>query len=221
MRPEPHVVTDASKYWNETGTGRCARAWAGLARTVAQLRSDMRGVAAVEFGLIAPVMMVMLLGTVEITRAVSMDRRVSLVTSMIADLVAREEKLTANDVNAIYDIAAEVMNPYDAGPLKISIVPVMSSPTNASSTLVYPSTTNRPSYHGASQPAKCEAYPLTPGLLGKNESLIAVEASYTFKPLFGSYMMSSVVWHDTAIAKPRKALCVVFDGTTCTTTCFP
>ena len=192
-----------------------------LLRAVRRFVRDTRGIAAVEFGFIAPIMLVMLLGAVEITRAISMERRFSLVTSMIADLAAREEKLTAGDVNAIYDIAEQVMSPFDASPLKISLIPVMSSPTSASNTVVYPSTTNRPSYNGGAQPAKCQSYPMTPGLLGKNESVIVVEATYKFTPMLAGYVMDGIEWKDKAIAKPRKSLCVAFDGSTCTTTCFP
>jgi Flp pilus assembly protein TadG len=62
---------------------------------------DEKGVAAVEFGLIAPVLLLMLVGTIEVSRAVSMDRRFGTVTSMVADLVAREKTITSGDVNSI------------------------------------------------------------------------------------------------------------------------
>lgn len=190
---------------------------AGLLRRFAR---DVRGIAAVEFGFIAPIMLVMLLGAVEITRAVSIDRRLSVVTNMVADLVAREEKLTAADVNAIYDIAEMVMAPYDASVLKMSVIPVMSSPSNASNVRVYPATTNRPSYNGGAQPARCQSYALMTGLLSTNESVIVIEATYRFSPMFVDFMMGTMDWKETAIAKPRKSLCVAFDGATCTTTCF-
>jgi len=193
---------------------------AKASRAVRGFRRDVRGIAAVEFGMIAPVALLILLGTVEVTRAISIEQRFSKATSMIADLVAREEKLTANDVNVIYQIVESVMSPYESAPLKVSIIPVMSSTTNASNTLVYPAVTNRPSYHGGAQPAKCQAYPLGTGLVGKNESVVVVEASYQFTPMFAGYLMGNVELKETAVAKPRKGLCVIFD-TNCTTSCFP
>lgn len=202
---------------NMRGWGACRRARCAIG---AFLR-DARGIAAVEFAFIAPVLVFMLLGAVEITRAVSLDRRVSVVTNMIADLVAREQRLTAADVTAIYDIAGQVMAPYDAKDLKLSIIPVMSSPTDAKKTLVYPATTNRPSYHGGALPPKCQAYALTTGMLKENESVIVIRSEYKFTPLFAGYIMGGQDWSNTAFAKPRKSLCVAFDGATCTTTCFP
>jgi len=190
-------------------------------RVAKSFARDTAGLAAVEFAMIAPVLVLMLVGAAEITRAVSIDRRVSVATNMIADLVARETKLTGDDVRAIYDVAEQVMSPFDAGPLRLSIIPVMSSANNASQTLVYPGTTNRPSYHGGVVPAKCQGYTLATGMLNVNESVIVVEGRYTFTPLFTGYVMGSQDWSKTAVTKPRKSMCVAFDGETCTTTCFP
>lgn len=184
---------------------------AALARGVGRFTRDRRGVAAVEFGFIAPVLLFMLIGAVEVTRAVAIDRRVSVATNMVADLVAREEKLTKDDVQAIYDVVERVMAPYDASQLKMSLIPVKSSPTDASKIVVYPETTNRPSLHGAWQPPKCQPYALTPGLLATGDSLIVVESSYNFTPMLLGYVMGASVWNDKAYAKPRND-CVIFDA---------
>lgn len=194
---------------------------ATAARAAKRFSDDVRGIAAVEFAFIAPILLVMLIGAVEITRAVSINKRVSVVTSMIADLVARETKLTGDDVKAIYDIAAQVMAPFDASDLKLSIIPVMSAADDAGKTLVYPSTANRPSYNNGKLFAKCAAYALESGMLGKKESVVVVESSYAFTPLFLGYVMGGHEWTEKAFAKPRKSMCVAFDGDTCTSSCFP
>ncbi len=218
--PAVNHGSDGSRSGRGVATSGVCQRLAGAARAADRFLKDARGMAAVEFAFIAPVMLFMLVAVVDVTRAVAIDRRVSVVTNMIADLVARETQLTANDVNAIYEIASEVMAPYDTSKLDMSIIPVMSSPTNANSTLVYPSTTNRPSYHAGTTLAKCHAYPLTQGLLKANESVIVVESKYLYEPLWAGYVFGSMNWEKTAIAKPRKSLCIAFDGATCTTTCF-
>ncbi len=195
------------------------RRFANTFRHAAQFVRDARGVAAVEFAYVVPVILLMLVGTVEASRAVSMDRRLGLVTTMIADLVAREEKMTAADVNAVYNIVNQTMSPFDASTLKVAIIPVKASPTDASMTRVYAGTTNRPSYHGASQPAKCSSYALSSGLTGKGASVIVVETSYSYKPVFLNYIFGTANWTDKAIASPRNS-CVDFDGDNCVSTCF-
>ena len=171
-------------------------------RTFRRFHRDARGVAAVEFGLIAPILVLMLLGAVEITRAVSIDRRLTAVTNMVADLVAREEELAADDVTAIYDIARLVMSPYEAEPLKIS-------PQTCSQSASTPVAQHRPSFNGGTQPARCQPYSLATGFLKEGTSLIVVEGSYEFTPLFGSSIIGPVEWTQTAYASPRKG-CVEF-----------
>jgi Flp pilus assembly pilin Flp len=223
MNREMHIVSRGRERISERAGMVRAHFQMGLARAVGGLsafRQDVRGFAAVEFAFVAPIILFLLIGAVEITRAASIDRRFSVVTNMVADLVARETQLTSGDVDAIYDIVEQVMAPYDAAPLKLSIIPVMSSTDDANRSLVYPSTANRPSYHGGALPEKCQSYPLARGLLSTNESVIVVESSYEFTPLFVGYVLGSRSWTETAIAKPRKSLCVAFDGTTCQTSCF-
>jgi Flp pilus assembly protein TadG len=190
----------------------------GMARirvAAREFRQDVRGIAAVEFGFIAPILLIMLLGTVELTRAISIDRRFSLVTSTVADLVTREEALTQADVNAIYDVAAEIMRPYEVTPLKISIVPVAAIRTGTN--VVYPIATNRPGYNGGAVPARCQAYTLASGMLAEKESVIVVEGEYTFRPLFAGFLSAfaniewgTTPWTHRAFARPRKSAYVDF-----------
>ena len=44
-------------------------------RLLARAAHDCEGVAAIEFGYLAPVMLIMLIGTLEASRAINMDRR--------------------------------------------------------------------------------------------------------------------------------------------------
>jgi Flp pilus assembly protein TadG len=180
---------------------------------------DSHGVAAVEFGLLAPLLLLMFVGCVEVGRAVSIDRRVGLVTSLVADMVAREETMSATNLNAIYDIAAHIMSPYDASVLKLTVVPVKASPSNKTITKVYAATTNRPTLHGSTAPAKCSNYTVTADLLSAGESIIVVESSYTFVPLFVNTIVPAATWTDKAVLSPRHS-CVDFDGDSCVSTCF-
>ena len=61
---------------------RVAGEFKGLAR-------DKRGVSAVEFALLAPFMIALYLGCVEISDAVSADRKVSLTSAALANLAAQ------------------------------------------------------------------------------------------------------------------------------------
>jgi len=190
-------------------------------RGVAQAyRADRRGVAAVEFGIIAPVLLVMLVGVVEVTRAVSIDRRFGQVTSMVADLVAREENMTAANMNAIYGIVQHIMGVWGTEGLKLQIIPVKAHPTNAAIRRVYAQTANRPSYGGAPQLPYCNSYTkLDADMLAAGTSVIVVEAEYAYKPLLVDSIFPEQTWEDRATLSPRNS-CVDFDDDNCVSTCF-
>jgi Flp pilus assembly protein TadG len=184
-----------------------------------KFKSDASGVAAIEFALLAPVFLLLLLGVVEISRAVSMNRKLSSVTATVADLVAREKTITSSDVTAMYSVVTHIMKPWTAGPLQLAIIPVKADLNTGTTFKVYAATTNRATYNGASIKAKCDSYTLPAGMLGPGATMIVVEASYTFTPLFGSQIMPGTTWTDKAYLNPRNS-CVDFDGTNCVSGCF-
>ena len=70
------------------------RAAHGLRHAARSIVRDRRGVAAVEFAYIAPVLLIMLMGTFELARGVSIDRRLNSVSAMASALIARADSTT-------------------------------------------------------------------------------------------------------------------------------
>ena len=191
-----------------------SRRFNGFARA---LRRCERGVAAVEFGLLAPLLLLMFIGTVEISRAIEMDRRFAQVTAMVGDLVAREKTITNADLDKVFDIAQLVMSPYDSTQLNLSVVSVKASSTSATNTKVewaYP-------FHSGANYAQCAAYTLSTGLVSKGGSVIVVESNYKWQPLFGSFipgMHANMTWTDKTTNSPRNS-CVDKLATNCVLAC--
>ena len=78
-----------------------------------RFRDEARGVAAVEFAFIAPIMLLLFVGTIELSAGVSVNRKLSRLSSTLSDLVTQSQTLTANDINNIMDVASKVMHPYE------------------------------------------------------------------------------------------------------------
>ena len=70
------------------------------------------GLAAVEFALILPILVILWFGGVELTQALSVDRRLNNLASSIGDLVARSKIVTTADIDTIFDIAPGAMFPF-------------------------------------------------------------------------------------------------------------
>lgn len=173
-------------------------------RFAARLCTSDEGVAAVEFGLLAPLLLLMLIGTIELSRAISMDRKFGAVTSTLADLIAREKTVDSAAVTGMYDVVNHMMAPWDASTLKISIIPVKSNILAPNTRCVYAQATNRPTLHGGPQTAFGAGYSLPSGFMAGGTAVIVIESQYTFTPLFVSSFIGARTWTDKAILNPRE-----------------
>jgi len=157
---------------------------------VHRLKGDERGVAGIEFALIAPILVLLLLGTVEASRALDIDRHFSTATSSTGDAVARQESLgdtqqqATNNLKGLVRAVEHIMAPYGTKDLKYGVFAVQASPSSASDTKVVWSF----SHNGMTVPAKCSNYPLPNGVVTKGGSVIVVEAEYPHKTMFGNFV---------------------------------
>ena len=67
---------------------------ARVACAIERFRTEIRGVAALEFAIIAPILILMLVGTLEISLAIAVNRKVSRISSTVADLITQSQQLT-------------------------------------------------------------------------------------------------------------------------------
>lgn len=205
-----------------------------LSASSKRLAHDQRGVAAVEFGYIAPVLLLMLMGTFELSRGVSIDRRLNSVSAMASELISREDAITPADLDKVAAAMKHVMEPYDDDSMVIRLIGVRANSTNASNTKVEWS--YEFSGAGTTVPyAQCSPYSLDTGLVGKGGSVIVAEVGYTYQPVFGGFVYGGLDftetnvdegdtsginrnWTSKAFHAPRKS-CVDYNGTNCVLAC--
>ncbi|MFA6140909.1 MAG: TadE/TadG family type IV pilus assembly protein [Hyphomicrobium sp.] len=185
---------------------------------------NTQGAAAVEFGFLAPLLLLMLLGTIETARAVSTDRHFTSAVATAGDLVAREEYLGKTSTAAKSNLDSmmlsikHLMQPYDSSSLKLAVFSVRASPDNASDTKVIWSY----SYNGMQVPADCSAYTLPSNIVGKGGSVIVVDSTYIFKPLFGDFVpgiSGSMTWTSKSYHSPRNSCVDYVEGDNCIKSC--
>lgn len=72
------------------------------------------GVAAVEFAMILPVMLLLFLGMSEVTQGVNINRKVTILSRTVADITSRSsEGINNAQMEEIFNAALSVMAPYD------------------------------------------------------------------------------------------------------------
>ena len=185
-----------------------------------RLWPETRGAAAVEFGFLAPLLLLMLLGTIEVARAINIDRHFSQATNTAGDLVAREEYLGTDKDNAkanlksMMDSIGHIMQPYDTKDLKLGVFSVRVDPDNPDETRVE----WQYSFNGEEVPATCDLYALPAGLLSEGASVIVVTSTYLFKPLFADFVpgiSGNMTWTDRSFHSPRNSCVDYVKGDNC------
>ncbi len=96
---------------------------ARLLKLLRIIRQD-GGMAAVEFALILPILVMLWIGGVEMTQALSVDRRLNNLASALGDLAARSKQLIYSDVDNMFDIAPGAMFPYSSTGVRMRITAV-------------------------------------------------------------------------------------------------
>jgi Flp pilus assembly protein TadG len=90
----------------------------------ASFAHDRRGVSAVEFAMLLPLLITLYLGSVEISQGVAIDRKVTLVSRTVGDLVSQASTIANTDMPNILDASSSVMAPYNAAPYSPSLLKV-------------------------------------------------------------------------------------------------
>jgi Flp pilus assembly protein TadG len=183
-----------------------------------RLRGDKRGVAAVEFAMIVPVMFFLFVGSIEFSQALTVDRRVTQSASSSADLIARApvEGLSEAEVDGQLKIVEQLMEPYELSRLTVKIYSVKAQMQNGNLTYrVDWSRDNR----GATPMARNSAYTAMPAnLIAAGESVIIAEAIYNYQPLiFNYFIQAAFEMQEKFYLKPRNSSCVHLRPINCVT----
>lgn len=103
-------------------------------RRFKRIGRDKSGVAAVEFALILPFMLLLYLGTAELTYGLMANRKMTLVARTLSDLTAQTSAtsgITDAEITSIFTAASAIMSPYDPAPLRMSISSIRFVPNSA------------------------------------------------------------------------------------------
>ena len=99
-----------------------------ISRAVHSLARDCRGVSAVEFAIIAPMLIVIFFGGLVTTQAVAISRKVAITTRALADLTSQYTQMSSSDMTTVMNASTQIIAPYDATPLSIRISQITTNP---------------------------------------------------------------------------------------------
>jgi Flp pilus assembly protein TadG len=157
-----------------TGPNKLAEAL----RRIALLVRDRRGVSAIEFALILPVLLLLYVGAVELGTGLTVYRRTSQVAATAADLTAQVKTVTKFDIADIEAASSSILTPYSTTPLKIVLSSVVADDNNNGKVAWSCASTGTARATGSS-------YPVPTGLTEPNSSVIVAEVTYAYTGLLG------------------------------------
>ena len=190
-----------------------------LPRAVAGFARDRRGLAAVEFALVVPLMLVLFFGALEFSSDVAVDRKVTLVARTLSDLTTqlKEDRLTDDELKNFFAASASILTPYSVSPMEPTLSEVYIDDKkiakiqwSKSATIAMVSGAPQATLKD-SQRKKGDTVTVPAGLLVPKTYLIWSEVSYTYVPAVGYVMAKTgVTLRDQTYTRPRQSLCVVY-----------
>ena len=178
-----------------------------LNRAFVRFAGDRRGVSAVEFALILPLMVALYLGGVEATQAISADRKVTLTAGALANLAAQSTTLSNADMTNILNASASIMYPYSTSNMT-AVISCLSIDANKNVTVSWSQTLNGTARAVGSTVA------INSNLAIANTQLLLGEVTYNYKPTVGYIITGTLKLADKMYMSPRISA-PTYNGTAC------
>jgi Flp pilus assembly protein TadG len=175
---------------------------------VKRFGKDKRGIAALEFALLMPTVVLMFFSLVELSDSLTANRKVSMAASTLADLASREYTITYADAQGMFTAVNNILSPYGISNASFTLMSVVPDASNS----------NQPVIDWSLNQNMTEVY--APGtayndlpdanstysgvsLLADGQSLIIVEVSYPFTSSLSGYRNESFTFTKREIRWPR------------------
>lgn len=175
-------------------------------RGIMGLRGDQRGVAAVEFVLVAPLMVTLFFGLFAMVQFVRAKMVLSSTASSMANMVSAQLVVTSVNLNDYCNGAQRIMQPYAASGLSMAVITyTMQSDKTVAASWEYDKACSTISSSWASSGTALATSLLTaPG-----DSIVVVQASYNYPLSYGYTILglanANMTLTQTAYARSRIA----------------
>jgi len=188
-------------------------------RLYRRFADSTRGVAAIEFAMIMPVLVLMFLASFDAGNAIAIYMKVRAATYALGAITNQYTTIQSTDMTAITGATAAVLAPYSGTPTIVTITQIKAtSATAAKVSWSYSPTSGQAQTVGATVNN-------LPTNLAKNSCnntypcyLIYAAVSYTFTPTFGYFITGTLNLADSLYVTPRSSACIIYapqNGASC------
>ena len=181
---------------------------AGLARRLASFGRKKDGVVSIEAALLFPMMILLLLGTIDVTHAISLKRKVAVAASAVVDLTTQQStNVTVAELDEFIRAADAIMLPFSSADTNVDLVAFRRDGNNVNQEWSH----SRGGCGGA--PPSLSGATLE-ALTQEENDIVVARVCLNFQPLVG-YIMGSGSWQveESVAQRPRNGL--TLDCTNC------
>ena len=171
------------------------------------------GMAATEFALLLPILVILFFGILELSEGMTANRRVAVAVNSAADLAAQSEQLSPTDIDGLMESVLAILEPSQTNAVDINLVSIILDADG--DPIVHWSLhwnndvqATAPYSAGDDYTKLTESFVTDPnGIIQlQNRSMIVVEMSYPYQPSFAGWFVTNPIQFDrTAKRAPRRA----------------
>ena len=174
-------------------------------RKKSRFLADRRGIAATEFAMIAPALIFLVMGVLEMSFRFRASEEATRYVHQVADLISREDELTTEQLGKIYGAAVYMMKPLETTEnLDLDIA-----------SIGYEGEDSEPTYYWrrvAGTPVEFQLEDAE-GMGLESETVIRVGVRYTYESVLSNLFGGSIMTIEReAFARPRLERVIVMDG---------
>jgi len=173
-------------------------------RQLTDLARDESGNILLEAALVFPILIGLFLGVSELSEALTVSRRLDSAAYMAADLVARQQSVTANDLDSVKAMIDETIKPFPLTSLGLVVTSVVADKDNAT-TVAWSQALGT----GTSAHTTGAAITVPSGLTFSNNALVFAEVTYQFRSTLSTLIVGSVPLKSEAYQMPRYSVQVL------------
>ena len=178
-------------------------------RGLKSFRRNTEGVSAIEFAIVAPVMVFIYFGGMELSLLMQADRRVTTVAATIGDLASRETVLDDNDIADIFSAAGILIIPLDSATARMRISNLVADGNGVVTVDWSDASANfSPRAPGSNIPD------IPNGVIANNGSAIMAEVEYMYQSELDYLPSARQTLRDTFYLRPRRTNLIIRDDGT-------
>lgn len=171
-----------------------------------RLKHNQKGTAAIEFAFLAPLMIALYFGTIEISRVYIIKNKVETVSETVADLVAQGKTITKAQLDDIFTLSTAVLKTDEEAQFNIVVTAVRTLPNPNTGNPETKVTWSESKTGNNTRAEDAEYNDLPNGMAQNYETLIVTELYYDHTAIFEYVIKGTKKFDRRFITKPRYSL---------------